>query len=145
MEKKLNEKPEMTFNTTRNKISLILLFNLGNSNFPPIFQEYFLLVYSKPLLCNKRWLPWHSPICWTNYFRIKKGMSTKNARIYPSENIYFNSFKYRRGKLGGDILLAHCSRCASKIDLRSQQKFRWDMDLWGKNYQKMKKKSTEGT
>ena len=73
----------------------------------------------------------------------------KNARIYPSENIYFNfnAFKYRRGKLGGDILLAHCSRSVSKIDLRSQQKFQWDMNFWGKSFQKIKKskKSAEGT
>lgn len=66
-------------------------------------------------------------------------MSTKKARIYLSENIYFNAFKYRRRKLGGNILLARCSRSVGKINMRSQQKFRWDMNFWGKSYQKMKK------
>ena len=42
---------------------------------------------------------------------------------------------------------AHCSRIVSKIDLRSQQKFQWDMNFWVKSYQKIEnsKKSTEGT
>ena len=79
----------------------------------------------------------------------------KNARIYPSENIYFNfnAFKYRRGKLGGDILLAHCSRSVSKIDLRSQQKLEignWKLGNWKLGYELQKyyqkiEKSTEGT
>ena len=45
------------------------------------------------------------------------------------------------------VNVAHCSRSVSKIDLRSQQKFQWDMNLWGKSYQKIKKskKSAEGT
>ena len=42
---------------------------------------------------------------------------------------------------------AHCSRSVSKIDLRSQQKFQWHMNFWGKSYQKIEnaKISTEGT
>ena len=31
---------------------------------------------------------------------------------------------------------SHCSRSVSKIDLRSLQKFQWDMTFWGKSYQK---------
>ena len=45
------------------------------------------------------------------------------------------------------LLNALCSRSVSKIDLRSQQKFQWHMNFWGKSYQKIEnsKKSTEGT
>ena len=41
---------------------------------------------------------------------------------------------------------AHRSRSSSKIDLRFQQKFQWDMKFWGKSYQKTSnsKKSAEG-
>ena len=31
---------------------------------------------------------------------------------------------------------AQCSRSVSKIDLRYQRKFQWDMKFWGKSYQK---------
>ena len=31
----------------------------------------------------------------------------------------------------------HCSRSGSKIDLRFQRKFQWDMKFWGKSYQKI--------
>ena len=31
---------------------------------------------------------------------------------------------------------SHCSRSVSKIDLRSQRKFQWDMKFWGKSYKK---------
>ena len=40
--------------------------------------------------------------------------------------------------LSCQVQAPHCSRSGSKIDLRSQQKFQWDINFWCKSYQKYK-------